>query len=385
MIKWINKVKGLITIEIDGFNVERLLNKIVKHRINIISCKRLTSNISEITILDSDKIKLDKLLKREYKVSISSTSKSNNIYKFLFGRYGFVVGVIVAMICFTFLSGKVWSIKVTGIETINTYEIIELLNEVGIDKGVKMKEINTEEVESLILEKIQEVSLVSVIKIGSTIAVNIKEKVRNNEDENITAIVSDFDGIINNVELIQGTCLVKSGDVVKRGDVLVDCYTYDGDNNIIPVQAKANIYATIWVKGEIVFDENEIKFIRSGNYYTKETLNMFGLNMSLKRRSEKYNYYEIEKYSKNICKNTLIPFTIIEEKIYELVMIEEKKSFKEEKDSLIKKSIYLAYDNLNTIDNLNIISEQTDIIQVGTKYYITTYIKLTKKIGVSDD
>lgn len=376
------KVKGLITVEIEGLNIEKLLNKFIRHRINIISSRRVSQNICEVTIFESDKNILNNLLKGNFESKVNASSIGNRFYNFILSRYIFFIGMIVAIISFTFFTSIVWNIDIEGNENISDNIVIEVLQDAGVLKGTKINDVDTNMLESLILEKIENVSLVSVAKVGLTIVVNIKEKVISGNEEVITSIVSDFDGIINSIDLIQGTALVKSGDIVKKGDILVDSYTLDGDNNIIPIKAKANIFATIWVKGEVVFDENDTKLVRSGDYYTKQTLSMFRLNMPLKRKNKQYTYYEIEKNSKNICKNTIIPFTIIEEKVYELIMVEEKKNFDKEKDVLVKQSIYLAYDNLNSTDNVNILSEQTDIIQVGSKYYITTYIKLTKQIGV---
>ena len=96
----------------------------------------------------------------------------------------------------------------------------------------------------------------------------------------------------------------------------------------------------------------------------------------------KFKEYEIEKSSKIICKNMPICFKIVEEKYYEIIETDVATNFEDEKELLIVKSRYLAYENLEA--SFEVESEQTDIVIAGDNYYITTYIKVNTNIGVTD-
>ena len=85
------------------------------------------------------------------------------------------------------------------------------------------KDINLTQIENQI-QKVDRVSLVSAIIKGNTLVINIKEKVYNPEyedKENFKPIISVHNAIITEVTVIQGTPMVKAGQVVQKGQILV--------------------------------------------------------------------------------------------------------------------------------------------------------------------
>src|SRR5699024_8221798 len=88
-------------------------------------------------------------------------------------------------------------------------------------------------------------------------------------------IVSDYDGMITHINLIQGTPNVKVGDIVQKGDVLVYPYVADGEGQVMPVLPRAEIKADVWLSENEVFYEYQIKQERTGRKIECGTITLF--------------------------------------------------------------------------------------------------------------
>ncbi|MGN1227902.1 MAG: sporulation protein YqfD, partial [Christensenellales bacterium] len=171
------------------------------------------------------------------------------------------------------------------------------------------------------------------------------------------------------------------GDIVKKGQVLIAPYVeINGEQK--SVRARGDVKASVFIKGQVVFNESGTQKVKSGKSVTVRSLQFFNTIFPCLSEKVPFNEYEIEKSCKNICKNMPICIKIIEERYYEIIEVPINKSFDDEKDLLIKKSRYLAYENLQA--DFDVISEQTDIVIAGENYYITTYLKVNTNIGVTD-
>jgi len=179
---------------------------------------------------------------------------------------------------------------------------------------------------------------------------------------------------------VQGTALVRAGDIVKKGDILIAPYVISSDGTTNTIKAKGVVKANIWLKGSTQFCENGQKLVRSGNCFSYNLIKLFGMQMPFKVTDNEYEYFEIERTTNFVAKDIVLPMIIENVKVYEMIYIAETKKFSEVEDILVRESVYKAYEQIK--DNFEIISEQTDVVEVGGVYYINTYIKVSKNIGI---
>ena len=69
--------------------------------------------------------------------------------------------------------------------------------------------------------------MVSIIKKGTSIIVNVKEVRVPSIIANLgqqTHLISGFEGVVTQINVVQGTPLIKVGDVIKTGDALIAGY-----------------------------------------------------------------------------------------------------------------------------------------------------------------
>lgn len=145
-------------------------------------------------------------------------------------RFGLLAGSLCAALLI-FLSGRfVWDVRVSGNEQIPTGEILEELSENGLYVGAYLPDFPTNEVENRVLLFSDRLSWISICFEGTVAKVQVRE-VTEGEKKTSTKpvnLVAKTQGQIESVELYRGNCLVKPGQAVKKGEMLVSGI-YDSD------------------------------------------------------------------------------------------------------------------------------------------------------------
>lgn len=140
-----------------------------------------------------------------------------------FHRYGLVFGAVCA-IFLIFCSGRlVWDVRVTGNENLTVAQVIEELNACGFGVGSPLKNFHAGELENRVLLQSDSLSWVSVYMDGTVAMVQVLERSARPEDEPLKPanLIASQDGQVESVELFRGDCMVKVGQAVRAGDLLV--------------------------------------------------------------------------------------------------------------------------------------------------------------------
>ena len=230
------------------------------------------------------------------------------------------------------------------------------------------------------MDNFEDVSMVSVVKKGCSIIVNIKEKVVNDEYENIdtaSAVVATEDGIITEIQLISGTPLVKVGDVVRAGDVLVAPYIIDSSGQQIPTIAKANISANVSLSGQAVFEAKKEITRRTGNFVVERKMTFLDKEIVTSKMEIPYLLYELE-VQETLLSDYLLPITYTTTTYYELEQVTVEADFESERESLVQEAKNLAGLRLNendvVVEENSVVTEQDGKIFVNYVYIVTRNI-----------
>ncbi len=105
-------------------------------------------------------------------------------------------------------------------------EIIVGLSECGFETGIFWRSVNRSAVESSFLEGNDKISWININRRGTVAYVKVLEKGNKEENKSETGevfynIVADCDCVIEEMTVKRGTPVVKVGDTVRKGDVLV--------------------------------------------------------------------------------------------------------------------------------------------------------------------
>lgn len=138
-------------------------------------------------------------------------------------RFGLLVGGLIALLLLFFSSRVVWDVRITGNERIPTGEIETLLAENGLSAGVSLRKIHAGELENRVLLATDKLSWLSVNLSGTVAYVQVMEAVFPPEQKEMSPanLVATADGQIETIQLYRGKSLVKVGQAVRMGELLV--------------------------------------------------------------------------------------------------------------------------------------------------------------------
>lgn len=139
-------------------------------------------------------------------------------------RYGFCVGVLLFFSILYYLSLFIWSVEIEGEYTHTKEALLRFLKEDGVRVGSVIDRIHCTEVEEKMRETYSDIGWVSVQITGTKLKVEIRETnmpVLYEKSSTPVHIVAEHDGTVMSIMTREGTPLVKEGDKVKKGDILI--------------------------------------------------------------------------------------------------------------------------------------------------------------------
>lgn len=371
-------IKNRTTIKVKGLNQERALNNISK-KVKIFNFKREDEKNSQFEVELKDTKEIKKLIENQGLeiVSISHRGFFYNLKKALL-RYGIIAGIIISLIFYLVQFNLVLKIEVWGGESAECQEVKSFVKD-NMNSNFKSN-ISTDNLEIMIRNNFDFVSSVSVAIVGQSLIINLNPAVLPDEmGDDFQPIVSEYDGMITEINLIQGTLYVNEGDIVQKGDVLVLPYTTDADGTVYQVQPKAEIYANVWISASTTHYDYRIESTRTGNLFTNVEVLLGDLVIYSNTHDVSYEEYEVENYTEDLTKNLILPLKLRKTTYYEIETNEIISNFEDVKEDKIAEARQKA---LIFLQENDIIINENYYISEGAGCHIVSYtITTSKNIG----
>ena len=230
-----------------GSENEKFLNYCIKNGIEI-SCPKNNNYILEGKIKAKDYKKLRKparklglIIRIKRKSGIGFYIRKN------YRKIGLFFGIITVFSAFLLLENFVWAIDISGNKKVSSTDITKLLEESGFKRGTLAKSHNVRDIEWNIMNKNENIALAEINITGSVAEVLIREtsekaEMKYDDDIPINIIASRY-GIIRKMDVFDGQDVVKPGDAVMKGELLVSAVYEDRHNKLTLKHARANIIA----------------------------------------------------------------------------------------------------------------------------------------------
>lgn len=293
-------------------------------------------------------------------------------------------GVIIPILLFAFVgiiaNMYIFNYEVSGNELVETNEILNVLAEKNIKGIIKKGSINKAGLESAIRD-LDKVSMVSIVIKGNTLVVSIKEKVYNMEYENrgeYEPLKSNFNGIITEISIIQGTALVKAGQTVKVGQSLVAPYVENTSGQTLSVIPMADIKADVFYTTITHVPNTKIEMIDTGNTVTNKQITLFGLTLYSSDNKCDYSTYRQEEIEEDMSTGLLLPIKINTIVYYEQIEKQTDDYFNKNKEQII---IECQQKTRQFVGSCEIIKEEyKTITQIADLNQITYTVVVNKSI-----
>lgn len=365
---------GALRVEFFGVYPEKVLNLCAKNKITIWSARYVNQKICcKITVKDF--LKLPNILRKSgIRVHILERFGFPFIIKKYNRRFGILVGAVIFFGFLYIMSGYVWIINVEGNNSVETKAIIAACEDLGVKIGVKKSSINAKADAQELLLKMDTLAWSSFNIEGCRVTVNVTEVKPKAEDNSIpTNLISDCDGVITHIDVTAGNCLVKVGDVVKRGDLLVSGVV-ETESETRFVHSMGEITAI--TERAITFDEalEAEALIPTGKVKTKSVLQFFTFKIPLflGKETERYTSKTTVKTAKLFSEN--LPIKLYTKRYVlvrnETVTLTYEQAVKKLEERLLKECG-------GTVKN-------KEFSQIGNKVILNAVLSEKKNIAVSE-
>ena len=386
----LNYILGYVNILVEGYFVEKFINICNKQKIFLWNLKRSKTTIiyANVSIKDFKKLKP---IAQKTKCKIKIKSKKG--LPFIFNKYKkrkiFVIGLAMVLITIFTLSKFIWNIEVIGNEKINADEIIQIANENNLKIGKFKNKVDTKKIINKLRLERDDIAWIGIEIKGTNAIIKIVESIPKPniiDDEEFCNIVATKDAIIKKISAQNGTPVVKEGEIVKKGTVLIAGWLEGKYTGTRYVHATGSVQGKVWYtqKERIYFKQQKKE--QTGNVENKYSLNINNFKINFNKGVSKFKNYDTIETNKKVklFSNFYLPIELIKITNTEVNITDITYTLEEAKNIGIEKAkqeLNNKIENLNNILSIQINDSQTSqYIEVEVTYEVLENIGTKEKI-----
>ncbi len=292
----IKLLRGTTSVTAQGVFPERLINLCAQHRIVFWGLNWVDEHTIILSVHRRD---LKQLRMLGDKIGCSITlGEERGLPCFLRrfrSRYAFLIGLTLSLFCVSVLSQVVLTVEVEGNERVSTACILGELRRLGLYPGVYGPLLERKQLAQDALLRLEDLSWMTINLHGTRAEVLVREVVKQPEiveKEGYFDITARADGMITELEVHNGQSLVREGDTVLRGDILISgnvkmeppVYS-DQPVRYYQTQARGKVLARTWrsLTAKIPLTAQKKGYI--GDEKSWFSINIFGWSMDFYRNS----------------------------------------------------------------------------------------------------
>ena len=274
---------------------------------------------------------------------------------------------VIALLAALYVSPLfIWEINITGVERLSKEYISSVLAREGVRLGAFHPLIDRKSIYMNIIGNYPDISWISVNFTGSSANIEIIERDYTESAEmtsDAANIIASKDGQIFDLKVLNGRCVVKSGDIVKKDDILISGVYDSGMMGTKYVNASGEVYAYVTDK---FYTEVSLKYIKKE--YTNEIvverdINLFGKRIKIYKNYSNFDEkYDTIKKEHNFEKSNMKPLPFSSSETVAMLYTE-------------KEGIYCEEDALNVARNhffgfIDTKADYCDLISFDESYEI---------------
>ena len=314
-----------IRVKIFGLNLTRIINNLISKGVflNKIVVKQ---NFIIFSINENQKEILNDVCRRENKDYIILSKKSIiEIFKRIPYKFGGLFSILI-IICYMYSFYLfVGDVRIKNDSTIeyDIKKVENVLNKNNIKIGSGKLGLKTKEIEKIILTELDDLSGCSVYFSGLVLNVKVYPEVVNKEESNQN-IITNYDAVITEAKAYSGNIKVKVGDVVKKGDLLIE--SVNGASGCV----KGKVYFV----STRIYNKKQEKIRYTGRFETMRQISLFNKILYKQRKNINYSKYLTKKCGFYLSNNYILPLFCEEYYFFEYEIETEIVEYQDVKEKL---------------------------------------------------
>lgn len=285
ILRAIRKVPSCVDFRAEGVFCEKLLTEAMKNGLGI-SFPRKSGYTMRGTVQAAEYRSLCKIARRlGLKMRIE---KKHGIY-FALKRHrdkiGFAAGAIFAAAVVLFLNLFVWEINISGNKAVSSEEIMATLANSGLKTGTLRTAHDARKIEWNIMNDNKEIAWATVNIQGCCVNVVVSEtrreaEMKYDDDKPVNIIAAKY-GVIRKMDVFDGQGVVKVGDAVMKGDLLVSATFEDRHGKLTLKHSRARVMAETDYEITVEFPLEQVIETTGGVKKSVKGIEIMGLSIPL--------------------------------------------------------------------------------------------------------
>ena len=258
-------------------------------------------------------------------------------------RWALAIGLVLFVAGLYVLSSLVWRIEITGLEYTDEKTVLSELEDLGVARWKRRSDINSDLIMKELMGRFEDIAWVGVEQEGTILRISFVEKVLPDNPSGLCDLVATKDGILSKFIPLSGIPLVKEGDTVTKGQVLVEGVEgYEQGDYVLP---RAVVEAKVWYRAESDVPLNFETRTRTGREASFMEFRLFGLKLRIGRVPD-YDAYDLAQNANRYFerRNGTCSVEIIKSTMYELAL----ESCTVPLDQARTMAVRMAYDELSS-------------------------------------
>lgn len=399
MFKFVKFLIGYVVIRVRGENAELLINILLRRGISVWHIKRISNNTIIISMYADDFVKNIKSAAAKSRCKVHIIKKRGLHFTLTKYRHrkALVACSLIAIILIMLSGMTVWKIDVVCDDSLTAQRTLVRLNEMGIKQGSLISRINTKNISQELLVVDNTLSWVNIRKKGTVLTVELKlseeySKTIHEIPENIPCnVVALKDCVIYKIDVKAGNLMVKSGDTVSCGEILVRGIGYKNELNnpdkgyeyeSHDVHAMADVLGVVWYSSTVEVKDHVTVMKRTGNMNVHKSLIIFGKKFSLPFFGENFELSDNVYFEKNITTKDKkqLPLGVATDIEYETVLCKDK--LNDEQAVMYAKMFAQTEIDSMIPTNAKILNTEMEFIEKEGNTFICLRVACLEKVGV---
>lgn len=243
---------GYVILHMRGKYVERFINLAIRAGLEIWDIQRLKNQEFRIKVRTKHFFQLKPILKETgTKMHIVERVGLPFLLANFNKRKGLILGFFLFFIILYMLSGLVWKVDVTGVDSFTKLKVIQVAEELGIKKGaIKWTLDDVQILQEKLQNRIEEASWIGIKINGVVASITVVEKVKPEQTDSNRPrhLIATKKAIIHKYTAERGMPKIILHQLVNPGDILISGYIgpEDDPSKLQTVSAKGEVWGEIW-------------------------------------------------------------------------------------------------------------------------------------------
>lgn len=213
---------GYLTLVVRGEHPERFINLAAMRGVRLWDANRINPETILVRVPARSFKPLRHIARRtNVRVRIRSRGGLPFFMQRLRRRWMLACGAIVFVALLFLLSSLIWTVNVVGTQSLDQAGILRAAAAAGVYPGNFRFLVDGKEVADLLMLEMPKIAFAEVNFRGTQATIRIYERVSPKPSLGAANIVATKDGMITQVLVLSGAALVKPGDVVHAGQILI--------------------------------------------------------------------------------------------------------------------------------------------------------------------